>query len=164
MHFSSSDPQAVLPADYTFTGADAGSHTFAVTLKTAGSQSVTATDKAAASITGTQSGISVTPAAATRLAVTTQPPGTVAAGSGFGLTVSAEDSYGNVATPFTGGVAVALANNPGGATLGGTLTVNAVNGVATFSGLTLDKTGSGYTLQATSSGLDRGYHQPLQRG
>jgi hypothetical protein len=45
------------------------------------------------------------------------------------------------------------ANNPGGATLGGTLTVNAVSGTATFSNLTLDKIGTGYTLQATSAGL-----------
>ena len=36
IHFSSSDPQAVLPPDYTFTEADHGVHTFAVTLKTAG--------------------------------------------------------------------------------------------------------------------------------
>ncbi len=33
---------------------------------------------------------------------------------------------------------VALYNNPSGATLGGTLTVTAQNGVAVFSGLTLD--------------------------
>src|SRR5205823_9050607 len=39
VHFSSSDPQAVLPADYTFTSADAGAHTFSnITLKTTGSQ------------------------------------------------------------------------------------------------------------------------------
>src|SRR5439155_25216659 len=38
IHFTSSDPQAVLPSDYTFTGADAGQHTFCATLKTAGSR------------------------------------------------------------------------------------------------------------------------------
>jgi hypothetical protein len=97
--------------------------------------------------------VNVAPTAAARLAVTTQPPGTVAAGAGFGLTVSAEDAYGNLATPFSGGVAVALAANPGGSTLGGTLTLNAMNGVATFSRLTLNKPGNGYTLQATSNGL-----------
>src|SRR5262249_21905522 len=48
VHFTSSDGQAVLPADYTFTATDAGTHTFSggVTLKTAGSQTVTATDTA----------------------------------------------------------------------------------------------------------------------
>jgi hypothetical protein len=38
IHSSSSDPLAVLPADYTFTATDAGKHTFRVTLKTPGAQ------------------------------------------------------------------------------------------------------------------------------
>ncbi len=46
VHFTSSDPQAVLPADYTFTAANAGVCTFTATLKTAGTQSITATDTA----------------------------------------------------------------------------------------------------------------------
>ena len=79
----------------------------------------------------------------TSLVVTAQPPGSVTAGSGFGLTVTAEDSSGNVDTSFNGTVTVALASNPGGATLGGTLTATAQDGVATFSDLTLDKAGSG---------------------
>ena len=44
VHFTSSDGAAVLPANYTFTGGDAGTHVFSVTLKTAGTQSITATD------------------------------------------------------------------------------------------------------------------------
>ena len=44
VHFTSSDAQAGLPANYTFTGGDAGTHVFSVTLKTAGTQSITATD------------------------------------------------------------------------------------------------------------------------
>ena len=95
----------------------------------------------------------VTPAAASQLLVTAQPPGIVMADSGFGLVVAAEDKFGNVATSFGGSVAVALLNNPGGATLGGTLSVTAQNGVATFSGLTLDKVGTGYTLSIAGSGL-----------
>jgi hypothetical protein len=61
-----------------------------------------------------------TPTAATHLAITVQPPATVVTGSGFGLIVSAEDKSGVVATSFNGTVTVALLNNPGGATLGGT--------------------------------------------
>src|SRR4029077_3418112 len=55
VHFTSRDGQAGLPADYTFTAADAGVHTFTngVILKTAGSKTVTATDTVAAAITGT---------------------------------------------------------------------------------------------------------------
>jgi hypothetical protein len=155
VHFSSTDPHAALPADYAFTAADAGAHTFTnlVTLKTAGSQAVTATDTASGSLSGNQPGITVSPAAASQLLVTTQPPATVLAGAGFGLTVTAEDPYGNVATGFSGGVALALASNPGGATLGGTTSTSASQGVAAFSGLTLDKAGVGYTIQATSASL-----------
>src|SRR5206468_2050431 len=40
-----------------------------------------------------------------------------------------------------------------GAVLGGTTTVNAVNGVATFSNLSLNAVGAGYTLQASTPGL-----------
>ena len=60
VHFTSSDPKAVLPANYTFTSADAGVHVFSVTLKTFGSQSVTVTDAANATIGGSRSGIAVT--------------------------------------------------------------------------------------------------------
>src|SRR5207253_7117042 len=46
-----------------------------------------------------------------------------------------------------------LGNNPGGSTLGGTTTLAAVNGVASFATLTLDKTDTGYWLTATATGL-----------
>jgi hypothetical protein len=52
VHFASSDPQAVLPADYTFTPSDGGSHTFAVTLNSAGRRAVTATDTDSTTVTG----------------------------------------------------------------------------------------------------------------
>ena len=38
----------------------------------------------------------------------------------FGLTVAVEDSSGDVITGYNGSVTIALANNPGGGTLGGT--------------------------------------------
>ncbi len=98
-------------------------------------------------------GTTLPPSSAPGLVVTTQPPASVAAGSGFGLTVTAEDSSGNVDTSFNGTVTVALSNTPGGAALGGTLTVTAQDGVATFSGLTLDQPGNGYTLEVSSSGV-----------
>ena len=60
VHFTSTDPKAVLPADYTFTGADAGVHTFSVTLKTVGTQSVRVRDTVTSTVTGLQSGIVVT--------------------------------------------------------------------------------------------------------
>src|SRR5262249_51046440 len=70
VHFTSSDNQSVLPANYTFVLGDAGVHTFpnAVTLKTAGSQTVIATDTAASSVNG-QATVTVNPAAATHFSV-----------------------------------------------------------------------------------------------
>src|SRR5689334_8157722 len=53
VHFTSSDSQAVLPADYTFVSADAGSHQFSFTLKTLGNQTITVTDTHSAGFTGT---------------------------------------------------------------------------------------------------------------
>jgi hypothetical protein len=47
---------------------------------------------------------------------------------------------------------VDLASNPETATLGGTATVDAKNGVATFS-VKVDKAGNGYTLKATSGAM-----------
>jgi hypothetical protein len=73
-------------------------------------------------------------------------------GSGFGLTVQADDSSDDLITSFNGTVTVGLASNPGGTTLGGTLTVGTSGGVATFSGLTLTTAASGYTLYVSASG------------
>jgi hypothetical protein len=63
VHFTSTDAIALLPQDYTFVTGDAGIRTFAVTLKTAGDQTITATDLTT-SITGSQP-VAVTVAAAT---------------------------------------------------------------------------------------------------
>ncbi|MGZ4381303.1 MAG: invasin domain 3-containing protein [Gaiellaceae bacterium] len=111
-HFISTDGAAVLPADYTFTGADAGMHTFtsAYTLKTAGSQTITATSGSA---TATSGGVTVTPGPATTL--TASAAGSVALNTSLPVTVTARDAYGNVAPGYTGTVAVT--SSDGGATL-----------------------------------------------
>jgi hypothetical protein len=51
LHFTSSDAQAQLPADYTYTTNDGGTHQFNVTFNTAGTQILTVTDTVAAGIT-----------------------------------------------------------------------------------------------------------------
>jgi len=88
-----------------------------------------------------------------QLAITTQPRSAITAGQMFDVKVSAKDPSGNVDPNFDGPVTIALGNNPGSSTLGGTLTVDAVAGVADFSDLMLDELGTGYTLQASSAGL-----------
>jgi hypothetical protein len=100
VHISSSDPQAVLPADGTLTN---GVGTFSVTLKTAGTQSITATDTANSGISGTQANITVNPAAASTFIVVGYPS-PVIAGTANTLKVTAMDPYGNVATGYTGKV------------------------------------------------------------
>src|SRR5437899_1966633 len=55
--FTTTDVKGILPANYTFISADSGTHTFSATLKIAGSQSLTAKDTTASSITGSQSAI-----------------------------------------------------------------------------------------------------------
>src|SRR5439155_2645202 len=92
---------------------------------------------------------------ATQLAFTGQPSTTVAsAATSPTVEVSALVPAGNLVLSFTGNVTVVLGNNPGGSTLGGTTNVAAVNGVASFSTLTLDKTGTSYWLTATATGLN----------
>jgi hypothetical protein len=99
---------------------------------------------------------------ATTLAFSTQPPDTVTAGHPFAAAVTAHDSAGNVATSFTGPVSVVLGTNPAADSLNGTLTVNATEGVATFSTLRLSKADTGYRLLASSTGLASATSSPFR--
>jgi uncharacterized repeat protein (TIGR03803 family) len=138
IHFTSSDPRAVLPANYTFTTADAGQHTFSVTLKTAGTQSVTAADTVTGSITGTATGIAVTPAAASQFLLSA--PSGVTHGAAFSVTLTVKDAYGNVVTGYTG--TVHFSSSDGTASLPANYTFTAADaGVHTFTGLVLRKKG-----------------------
>lgn len=94
---------------------------------------------------------------AAKLAFTTQPSASNVSGTAFSTqpVVTVQDSNGNPVTDSTASVTIAITTGTGtsGAVLSGTTTVSAVAGVATFSGLSIDKAGSGYTLKATSSPL-----------
>ena len=146
VHFTSSDGQAVLPANYTFVAGDAGVHTFSVTLKTAGSQTVTATDTVTGSITGT-SGIGGRGCRRGQHVVgqcTDQCHG----GHSFNVTVTAKDAYGNTATGYTG--TVHFTSSDGQAVLPANYTfVSGDAGVHTFS-VTL-KTAGNQTVTATDT-------------
>ncbi len=106
VHFTSSDSQAVLPANYTFTSTDNGSHTFSAALVTTTSaQTITATDTST-SITGYQSSILVdaqqsgAPAALELTGVQE----TETAGTQFSVTVTALLANGTTDTAYTGTV------------------------------------------------------------
>lgn len=97
LHFTSSDNQAVLPASSAIAN---GKASFQVTLKTAGPQTVTATD--ANSLSGSSSSISVSNAAPTHFSVTA--PAAATARMAFSFTVNAFDAYSNVAASYSGTV------------------------------------------------------------
>ncbi len=85
-----------------------------------------------------------------QMSIKTEPPSSVTAGVGFGLTVQVEDSQGD---PASGGyVTVEMGTDPTDASLGGgSATVPVVNGLATFSNLTISQPYSGYTLTVSDS-------------
>lgn len=131
VHFTSSDPQAVLPPDATLTN---GTGTFSVTLKTAGTQWITGSDASNSSIAGSETGITVTPGAATHFLIS--GPSTIAANTAFSITVTAVDAYGNVATGYRG--TIHFSGSVGGANLPGNYTFQASDkGVHTFTNLKL---------------------------
>jgi hypothetical protein len=116
----------------------------------------------ATSFTGaTSTAFNVRPGAATQLAYTTEPTGTSAGATLPASAVTAQDAFGNTDTTYAGTVTAAIDSNPGGGTLGGTVGVGAVQGVATFSTLTIDKAGIGYRLAATATSLTRARSNPF---
>lgn len=140
VHFTSSDGAAVLPANTTLT---AGVGTFSATLKTAGSQTVTATDTVTGTITGTSGAIAVSAAAASTLSVSA--PGTASIGVAISITVTALDPYGNTATGYAG--TVHFTSTDGAAVLPSNSTLT--SGTGTFSA-TLNTAGN-QTITATDT-------------
>ncbi len=101
--------------------------------------------------------ITVEPAAAEALAYGQQPtpvePGAVIAPP---VEVHIKDTYGNLVPGATNDVSVSLGTDPteGTASLSGTLTQSASDGIATFGDLSIDASANGYTLHAAADGLD----------
>jgi len=92
--------------------------------------------------------------APTALAFSAQPS-MATAGDAFSPAIEVEvrDANGNLVTGARNAVTLAIANNPGGATLSGTTTVSANGGIARFTGLSMNKAAAGYTLSATAASL-----------
>ncbi|MHC5539177.1 hypothetical protein ACYOEI_13245 [Singulisphaera rosea] len=101
-----------------------------------------------------------TPSIAMRATATTLKGQVTSSGSvtplvPFTLVVKATDANGNVDPDYSGMVTLSLGTSPSGGVLGGTLTVQAVNGVATFTGLTVNRGGT-FWIKATSGSLTSG--------
>src|SRR5262249_20424896 len=116
VHFTSSDGQAVLPGNFTFPGGTATA-TFTVTLKTAGSDTVTVADTSQPAVAGSAT-VAVNPGAVGQLLFLQQPQnGTINETLGA-VKVELLDAYNNVLTgDNTDAVQLALTNG-GGATVG----------------------------------------------
>ncbi len=98
--------------------------------------------------------VTVKPGAASRLAFTVQPsPSFLGAAIAPAVEVTARDAFGNTTPAFTGSVTIAIGTNPSSGVLTGTLSHNAVAGVATFNDLQIDQPGIGYTLAAAAGGV-----------
>ncbi|HEY6059952.1 MAG TPA: hypothetical protein VIV10_05155, partial [Gemmatimonadales bacterium] len=94
---------------------------------------------------------------AAQLVFIAQPPATTIAGAIIAPPVQVEvrDAVGNLVTGFAGNVTISITSGSGttGASLAGTRTVLTSGGVATFSDLSISRSGAAYTLSVRSSGL-----------
>lgn len=102
----------------------------------------------------TQPTVNVKPDHAEKLVFISQPSDTVP-GKIISPPVKVEtrDHYNNLVIGSTVWVTIAIDSNPGHGTLSGTKSRKAINGIATFDDLSINKAGTGYTLKASSSGL-----------
>src|SRR3954447_2121850 len=130
-----------------------GSNNGVMKLYKAETASITATDGTISNGAGLS--VTVSAAAASKLAFTQQPSGATG-GTAFTTQpkVAVQDAYGNTVTTDTSNVALAIGTNPGAGTLSCTANpVAASAGVASFAGCKIDKIGTGYTLRATDGVL-----------
>ncbi len=158
VHFTSTDSSATLPSNYAFTSSDNGVHTFTgVILKTAGERSITATDTTTSSITGSQTGITVNAASASKLVITGST--SINRNTRTAYTITLRDQYNNPATSSTA-TSVTLSDGTGnGAFYAGSSGGSAITSTsipASTSSVTVYWTcssGGSYTLTAAATGL-----------
>jgi hypothetical protein len=128
VHLTSTDGAAVLAADSTLVS---GTKNFAVTLKTAGSQSITATDTISGLVSGTQLLISVLNAGADHLVLAAGDAQSAMIGNAVGTQpkVTVVDAYSNAVSGTTLTFSVAS----GGGSVGAASAVSDTNGFASVS-------------------------------
>ncbi|NOK10547.1 lamin tail domain-containing protein [Corallococcus exercitus] len=148
---TSSDAAATLPAPHTFTASDAGKFKFqGITFRTAGPQFLMLKDSAGA-FSSTFPRVNVSAAAASKLVFTQQPATPVSTRASLGtVKVALQDAFGN-GVPVTS-PSVTLSLPAGAFTLGGTVSAAPVDGVATFTGVSIAGHGTTH-LVASAQGL-----------
>ncbi|WP_375767372.1 lamin tail domain-containing protein [Archangium gephyra] len=150
VRFSSDDGSATLPADYTFIASDQGRHVFtgSLTARLAGARKLTVTDLAEASFTSTLE-LSVVPGPLTTL-VFAETLANRPVRASFDVRVALTDAFGNRVQ--VGAPPVTLSANKEGRVTG-LGTVTPVDGVASFTGLTIAEEDTGYVLTASAAGV-----------
>jgi uncharacterized repeat protein (TIGR03803 family) len=130
-----------------------------LSLPTAGTYTLEATDGALAAATTSAFTLAAVPSVGTQLAFV-QSPASGAAGALGTISVAVEDANGQVLTTDNSTVTLQIISGPAGAKLNGTLSANAINGVATFNTLSLGASGT-YTLEATDGSLTAATSSPF---
>lgn len=148
IHVTSTDAAAINPPDAALSG---GSRTFSITLKTAGTQTVQATDVPKPSVTAGASAVAVGPGPLTNFLVEQSGGGAIqpqVAGSAFNIRITARDANGNTVTSFNG--TVQLTSN---ATMSGAPVTSGsfVNGVLASQPVTITSAQTGTTITASDS-------------
>jgi hypothetical protein len=150
---TTSDPGATLsPATYAFTAGDGGIHLFAngVTLTAAGPQTVVATDTSHAAVLGSLA-VQVDHAVAAHLVLSGIPASTTA-GTPITAQVAVVDSYGNLASDYSGTVTFS-SDDPLTTVPGPTAFTPADGGTKTFTdGVIWRRAGTG-SVDANASGV-----------
>jgi N-acetylneuraminic acid mutarotase len=153
IHFTSSDPNAILPGDYMFTAADHGAHTFSATFNSAGTQSLTATGTASGDIAGFESGINIWDPAMPDPSRSTisVAPATIFSGGSATVTLTARNQAGNLVT--TGGLPFSFGLGAGASSGTFSNLTDNHNGTysSTFTGMT-SFIASTFTITATLNG------------
>jgi len=161
LHFTSTDAQAVLPVDYTFVPSDAGTHVFSLTMKTSGSQSVTATDTVNSALHATQTMVE-SPAAAAMVAASAGSGQTALEGAAFATALAAKvsDAFGNLVPGTTVIFSAPSSSTPssgaGGTFAGGGSSASVTTGgtgIATAPAFTANGTAGAYSVSAGVQGL-----------
>ncbi|MGA2233806.1 MAG: choice-of-anchor tandem repeat GloVer-containing protein, partial [Tepidisphaeraceae bacterium] len=136
----------------TTVAAQNGVATFHVSLDTAGTYSLLATDAGDGQMISDK--FTVTPSTAVGVAYAVAPQPLVSTGETIGpaVVVDVVDQFGNVVTSDNSAVTLAIQSGPAGGVLSGTTIETAQNGVATFSDLSVSAAGA-YVLTASDGTL-----------
>ncbi|MEO7501880.1 MAG: hypothetical protein ABIW94_04495, partial [Gemmatimonadaceae bacterium] len=109
----------------------------------------------------TSSAFDVFPGAAAKLGFTIQPASALANTIFPAIAVAVQDAGGNTVTGSVANVALSIGTNPGSAALSGVTFLPALNGVATFSNVSITAPGNGYTLVASAQNLGNTVSAPF---